>query len=402
MNVYASFDPFPAPKGAATHIAAFMEALSQAYEPWTLLTVRASEEFAAQGVPRFGDNVQHVPLSVRGRTFLDRAMSFQAGLASWWGESLGERRANLAHVRSIFEGFPLARNRKDLCERFVYEVNGLPSVELKYHYPDVAEDRELLAKIHAQEQRCLEAADLVVTPSSVTAETLVKRGVRQAKLRVIPNGVDLEEFTAAPSRSFSAGPIRMLQAGTMTSWQGIEVALEALALVRREREATLTLVGPCRKRRRRELEDRARSLGVYEHLVMRKPCPPAELVRLHHESDVVLAPLLPNDRNLIQGCCPLKVLEGMASGRPVVASDLPVVQALARNGEEALLVRPASAKAIKDAVLQLDREPGLSERLTGRARRRVAEEFTWERAGQHLVDAYDCVLGLPPLSTHSR
>lgn len=391
MNVYASLDPFPAPKGAATHIAAFMAALAAAYGEWTLVTVRSSEDLAAQDTNfPLSESVAHVPLPVTGRTFLDRAMSFQTGLAAWWGE----RRVNVVHVRSIFEGFPLARRRHALCERFVYEVNGLPSIELKYHYPDVADDRELLAKIRSQEQRCLEAADLVVTPSGVTAETLLNRGVPSDRLRVIPNGVDLSLFVEPPLLSPRGGPIRLLQSGTMTSWQGVEVALEALALVVKERPATLTLVGPCRKRRRRELMDRAQALGVADDVVMLKPCPRDALVRLHHDHDVILAPLLPNDRNLVQGCCPLKVLEGMASGRPVVASDLPVVTALARANEEALLVKPGSAKAVKDAVLRLAREPALASELATRARRRVIESFTWEHAGELLVAAYDGVLGL--------
>ena len=53
----------------------------------------------------------------------------------------------------------------------------------------------------------------------------------------------------------------------------------------------------------------------------------------------------------------------MAAGTPVIASDLPVVRALAENGREALLVRPGSAKAIKDAAIRLVMEPDLGRRL---------------------------------------
>ena len=103
---------------------------------------------------------------------------------------------------------------------------------------------------------------------------------------------------------------------------------------------------------------------------------------------VVVAPLLANDRNTVQGCCPLKVLEAMASGVPLIASDLPVVRALARDGEHALLVRPGSGKAIKDAMLRLGAEPGLRTQLADAARRRIESMFTWRRSGAALVELY--------------
>ena len=61
----------------------------------------------------------------------------------------------------------------------------------------------------------------------------------------------------------------------------------------------------------------------------------------------------------------MKVLEAMASGTPLVASNLPVVAGLARHEIEALLVAPGSAKAIKDALLRLDESPGLAASASG-------------------------------------
>ena len=105
------------------------------------------------------------------------------------------------------------------------------------------------------------------------------------------------------------------------------------------------------------------------------PVSKRELVALHHEADVILAPMTRNDRNLVHGCCPLKVLEAMASGTPLIASDLPVVRELVTDGVEALLVRPGSAKAIKDGMLKLMSEQRLAERLSSAARCRVEQHF---------------------------
>ncbi len=294
----------------------------------------------------------------------------------------------MAHVRSIFEGYPIARAKPAYCDRFVFEVNGLPSIELKYHYPAVADDRELLRKLYALEDACLAAADLVITVSAVTARFLRGRGVAPERIRVIPNGVDPALFAFRPPRCLAAGHVRLLYAGTLAAWQGVGLAIEALALLRRDVPATLTIAGLARASQERDLREQCWRLGVADAVRFAGSVDQRGLAQLHHESDVVLAPLTPNDRNLVQGCCPLKVLEAMSAGTPLVASDLPVVRELARPEIDALLVRPGSAKAIKEAVLRLVADPTLAPRLALSARQAIVRERTWMHAQRALVSAY--------------
>ncbi|HLL83492.1 MAG TPA: glycosyltransferase family 4 protein [Longimicrobium sp.] len=393
--LYASFDVVPAPKGAAVHIGAFARALGEAFGRIDLVTVAPPDQPPPTDRGKAcWKGVHHHPLPARGEHLIARVLAFRAALSRW----LGGRRVPLAHVRSIYEGYPLALRKGAGVDRFLFEVNGLPSLELKYHYPGVAEDRELLSKLRAQEDACLAAADLVLTPSAVTASHLASRGVSPERLRVVPNGVDLPLFPHAPPVSRAEGPLRLLYAGTFTAWQGVGLAVEALALLRRELPATLTLVGPARERQSRALRERAQALGVGPHVTLLPPVSQEELARLHHAHDVVLAPLVDNDRNRVQGACPLKLLEAMAAGTPVVASDLPIVREVAEGGVHALLVRPNSPRAIKDALLRLRTEPGLALRLSEAARAHVEARFSWERAQRELVEAYEA-LGIRRSST---
>ncbi len=160
--------------------------------------------------------------------------------------------------------------------------------------------------------------------------------------------------------------------------------------------ARLTIVGEARQRALNRLQRRARSLGVEQHVEILDAAPQSRLAALHHASHIALAPLRSNDRNLVQGCCPLKVLEAMASGTPLVASDLSVVRALAADEVQAVLVKPGSAKAIKDAVLRLRNDPELARRLSVAARRRIQEAFTWAHAEHRLLTAYQRELGITP------
>lgn len=419
---YVSFDRVPAPKGAAVHIAAFVRALGRAYAPVQLVTLAPSPEPGIErpvidwrASPRANPlypGVTHVGLEVRGRNLIERALAFRGQLASLWGG----RRIPAVHVRSIYEGYPIARRKPALCDKLLYEVNGLPSIELKYHYPAVVEDRELMAKLAAQEQALLRAADLIVTPSRVTAELLHARGARPERVRVIENGVDVNLFHYREPRPWqrpdgSDRPVRLLYCGTLTPWQGIGYALEALRLYRRDFPAALTIVGPGRRKHRQRLADLCHTLDLgplYEPdadadsppsdrpdapVTLLRPMSQAQLAALHHEHDAVLAPLPANDRNLVQGCCPLKVIEAMASGTPLVASDIPVVRDLVRADTEALLVKPGSGKAIKDALLRLRVESGLGRALSRAARDRAERQWTWERSCARLIATYEELLG---------
>ena len=226
----------------------------------------------------------------------------------------------------------IAQNKEQLCRSLIFEVNGMPSIELKYRYPKVADDLELMNKLLVQEQICLETADHIVTPSPITQQYLINRGISAAKIQVIPNGINLSCLSYQPPRPIPTIQIlNMLYFGTLSAWQGVELAIEALALYRREHDAQLTIVGPARGQQAEQLMKLARKLGVAEQVHILPAKPQAELTALMHQADVIIAPLKANDRNLVQGCCPMKVLEGMGSGTPMITSNLPVTLSLGEN-----------------------------------------------------------------------
>ncbi|NMG58761.1 glycosyltransferase family 1 protein [Geitlerinema sp. P-1104] len=390
---YLSFDVVPAPKGAATHIQAFSECLYQGFGALELVTIAPQGlETHLEARPHF----IHHQLPVQGKTLIDRVMDFRHQLHRWQQG----RRFDIIQIRSIYEGFPIAQSKDKWCNSLIFEVNGLPSIELKYRYPRVAQDRELLHKLTTQEQICFEAADLIITPSPVTEAYLIGRGVPPEKVRVIANGVCLDNFTYhAPSCEPELTLFKLLYFGTVSAWQGVAIALEALALYRRDFEATLTIIAPTRPQQRYQLEKMVTRLDLNESVHFLDPLPQGELVEQIHQADAVVAPLTANDRNLVQGCCPLKVLESMATGTPVISTNLPVVQALAGETVPFLAVRPGSAKAVKDAMLQLRNNPQRRLELAQAARDRIETAYTWTHAGQALIEVYRNLLDCPKVGS---
>jgi glycosyltransferase involved in cell wall biosynthesis len=113
---------------------------------------------------------------------------------------------------------------------------------------------------------------------------------------------------------------------------------------------------------------------------------------LHH-AECSVAPLTDCPRNVEQGCCPLKVLESMAAGTPVVASDLPVVRELVTDGEHGRLVRPDRPAELARAIRILLEYPDRSRQLGAQARAHVAEHLTWDHNRARLTAVIDGVLG---------
>ncbi|MBU7582255.1 MAG: glycosyltransferase family 4 protein [Nostoc sp. TH1S01] len=380
---YISFDTVPAPKGAAIHITAFAQALGIAFDGIQLVTVSSTKECIDS--EKIYPQVIQTTLSAYGDNLIQRILQFRYLLKLW----LQKKQFEIIHIRSIYEGFVIAQNKQQYCKHLIFEVNGLPSIELKYRYPNIVEDQELLHKLYTQEQICLEAADLIITPSSITSKYFQSRGLTVNKIRVIPNGVDLDIFTYhSKIKNSTKVCLKLIYFGTLSPWQGVNLAIETLALLNRDIPADLTVIGQARNDQIATLKKLAIKLGVTDRLEILEPISQQELVKYIHNADVIVAPLTPNDRNLIQGCCPLKILEGMATGTPVIASDLPVVRELGEDGVHFLLVKPSSAKAIKDAVLRLQSEPQLANYLATNARNRIEQHYTWQLAGEALIAAY--------------
>ena len=390
LFAYISFDVVPAPKGAATHIMAFTKAIANKLGKVDLVTIATAQNFDS---PPIHPEINQITLPAQGKYLIDRVLYFQRMLSQWQHEQIDNGvQYDVLHIRSIFEGLPLIESKSKLYRQLIFEVNGLPSVELKYRYPKVAEDRDLLYKLYQQENICLGAADLIVTPSHTTKNYLQNvRGVK-TKIKVIPNGVDTKIFTSRQAKSFQQNHVNLLYFGTLASWQGVHLAIEALALIHKDISATLSIIGLGRDRQIAKLYKLARKLKV-EHLVtIQQPLSQLELVQKIHQSDIVLAPLTANDRNLVQGCCPLKILETMATGTPIIASDLPVVRELGICGQHFCLVKPGSAKAIKDGIMHLINHPELAISMGINARRHVEAKYTWEQAGNSLVESYQTLL----------
>jgi glycosyltransferase involved in cell wall biosynthesis len=158
------------------------------------------------------------------------------------------------------------------------------------------------------------------------------------------------------------GPIRLLTVSRIDPRKGLRYLPAALAdLVRRGHDVALTIVGPTvgtlgEEERGRVLSGAA-ELGVAERLDFAGARTLPQVLAIAREHDLFVLPTLPGEG------VPRVLLEAMASGLPVVVSDVAGVPTLVQHEVNGLLVPPADPVAIADAVDRLIRDPDLRRRL---------------------------------------
>jgi glycosyltransferase involved in cell wall biosynthesis len=296
----------------------------------------------------------------------------------------------VAHFRNIWDGFSITQNKNKFKYKTLFEVNGLPSIELKYHYPGL--DSELLSKIKEQEIATLHLSDAILCPSHVTRDYIASLGIDRKLVTVIPNGVSPSDFSPSPL------PIRenripvLLYIGTLADWQGLDVLIKALPKILEHKQVQLQIVGRGRSRQRKMLAKQIRKLGLEEHVLIQPAVPHHEIPQLISSADICIAPLGLNDRNVTQGACPIKVLEYMAAGRPLLASNMPIVRELVREDMDGLLFSPNDPDDLTRQVLVLLNDFELSQRLASSASERALTKFTWHEAQKKLAKIYKKLL----------
>ena len=382
--LYTAFDIVPSPKGASTHILHNIRGLVNSQFDVHLLT-------PSDGLLPPEDTIEgarHTRISQDlSQNFLARAAHF--GKAVLTHLTLNPN-YDVVHYRNIWDGLSVAQNKKRFGYKTLFEVNGLPSIELKYHYPGI--EINLLTKIKEQELAVLHLSDAVTCPSNVTREYIASLGLSRKLVTVIPNGVSPSDFPPSPLLAREGRVPVLLYIGTLADWQGLEVVLKALPKILESQSVRLQIVGRGRSRQRKFLEKQIHKLGIEAHVTIQPAVPHHEVPALIAESDICIAPLGLNDRNVTQGACPIKVLEYMASSRPLIASNMPIVRELVREDVDALLFSPNDPDDLARQVVTLLNDFELSKQLSDSATERALSKFTWHESQKKLLKVYDKLL----------
>lgn len=244
-------------------------------------------------------------------------------------------------------------------------------------------DTDRMVTVYGKVDRLvLRAFSQVVAVSEEVRQRLLSAGVRSERINLVQNGIDLHPFAAAtPSLRAGLSPDELLVGlvGRLAWEKGIDIFLIAAAKVLQSCPRTRFVVigeGPDRQ----TLEEQIDALGIggSAALVGRRN----DMASVYASFDVMVSASR-------QEGLPMALLEGMASGIPIVASAVGEVPTIIRNGYNGLIVPPEDASALEAAILSLLNNQSLRSQFSTATRALVAAEFSADRMAADYLRVYD-------------
>ena len=283
------------------------------------------------------------------------------------------QRDGITHVHAHFATHPA------LAALIVHRLTGLP-FSFTAHGSDIHVDRRML-------DRKVEAAAFAVAISRFNREVMVRAcGERlRQKIHVVHCGVDPGCF-APRTGPRPPGPVRLVCVASFEPIKGHVYLIDACRLLlARGVEYRCDLVGEGPMRHAVERTIVAHGLSDRVQVLGGQPRP--EVVRLLASSDVAVLASHPTPDGRREGI-PVALMEAMASGLPVVSSDISGIPELVEPGVSGLLVPSGDPLALADALERLANDPGLRERMGREGRRRILTEFDLESNTRRLLNLF--------------
>jgi phosphatidyl-myo-inositol alpha-mannosyltransferase len=203
-----------------------------------------------------------------------------------------------------------------------------------------------------------------------------------ADYEIIPNGIDLVHFSprVAPLPEYQDGKTNILFVGRLEKRKGLEYLLKAYRLFKPDcPDCRLIVVGPG-NRTREKYEKEVLEMGLSD-VVFKGSVDYDQLPRYYNTADIFVAPATGRESFGIV------LLEAMATGKPVIASNIPGYASVITNGSEGLLVPPKQEVPLAQAVTSLMHNPELRQKL-GQKGLQTAERYGWDKVSRKVMDYY--------------
>lgn len=372
--------PLGGVKGASVHVGEFLHALRE--ERFDVHTVAA--RYTSDG--RFGPNYSSLaPLEEPLAPFFEAALSrpgdrrtlretrdllLNTGVTSELAALHKDRPIELIYERYSLFGFAARTFAARHAIPYLLEVNAPLILE-------AVNFRELGARDLAEQiaHYLFSTADHVVAVSRTVAE-YVTQVAPEARVTVIPNGVDPRRFDPQPAgRTRSEGDFVVGFVGSARPWHGLDHLIDAFGvLAGSDGGARLRIVGDTGAldaKLRRQCAD----LGLDDRVDFTGAVPLDTIPLALAGLDVAVAPYPPLENFYYS---PLKIFEYMAAGLPIVASAIGQICEVLEHERTALLVPPGDRDALVAALTRLRQDAALRQRLGRAARDEAFARHTWQ------------------------
>ncbi|MEO8417225.1 MAG: glycosyltransferase family 4 protein, partial [Methylophilaceae bacterium] len=234
-------------------------------------------------------------------------------------------------------------------------------------------------------------ADYVLPVTHVLGDMVAAEGVPKARIRVIPNGINLERFGTAPDTETAKnmlglqGKMVLGFTGFLRDWHGLDTVIDLIAHDNANATRHLLVIGdgPARA----NLEAQAHRLGIADRLTITGIIGRDDVMRHVAAFDIALQPAV------VAYASPLKLFEYLMLGRAIVAPAQPNIMEILSDGKNAVLFEPGQPGALADAIERVSRDTGLRQRIGASARATIDEQgLTWIRNAERVSQLFNELL----------
>ena len=232
-------------------------------------------------------------------------------------------------------------------------------------------------------------ADRVLPVTGVLAKMVMERGVPDARMTVIHNGISADFCEQLPDPALLdqtldlEGKLVLGFTGFVREWHGLDRVLEVIA-ANADQPWHLLLVGDGPDRER--LETIAARLGVSGQLTITGIVGREEMPGYVQRFDIALQP------DVVAYASPLKMFEYLALGRPIVAPDTENIREILADDHNALLFQPGD-DSFGRQLLRLCEDPALRQRLGAAARDTIdAQGLYWDENARRITACFEQLL----------
>ena len=264
-----------------------------------------------------------------------------------------------------------------------------PSI-VSFHGADVIVDMHKPAYREATLQM-LESVKLILVRSESLRRTLIDLGCDPKRIEIQRTGIPLQEFPFRERIVPANGEWRFVQAGRLIEKKGLPVTLRAFEVfVRQYPNATLTIAGDGPLLR--ELETLARELKIAERVSFTGFVSQERLREIYYRSHIFLHPSqIGRDGN--QEGIPNSMLEAMATGLPVFATEHGGIPEAIEHGVSGVLVPERDEFALVETLLDAVQDPGFLARIAQSGTEAVRKNFDLSTQAQRLEEIYLRTIG---------
>jgi len=237
------------------------------------------------------------------------------------------------------------------------------------------------------EPLCMKRADRIIAVSQFTKQDIIDAfGIPESKIAVIHHGVHPEDYVLPEEAKvklrstlgISSQPM-ILFTGKLAPRKGVDVLLRALPQVLKEVEVKLVLAGSGTQQDYQQL---AEALGISDKLCFLGRVPDDTLRLLYSSCDLFVLPSRLEGLGIV-------ILEAMAAGKPVVATNVGGIPELIESGQNGILVEANNEGKLAGAIVKVLSNKSLAQIIGENNMKKARERFSWEVAAQKTERVYN-------------